>query len=290
MFSSEAFMISSDSALLSGGVRRAVFAALAVTMAFSAGACSTFGGKDDEVVVYSDDPPDKLYNEGLFNLNSNKYDKAASKFQELDKQHPYTEAGRKGALLEVYSQYKQGNYDEAATAAKRYVALHPTSPDAAYAQFLLGMSYYNKIPDVTRDQTRTQQALNALEEVPRKWPNSEYAEPARQRIQLARDQLAGKEMEIGRYYLKERNYIGAINRFKTVVTTHQTTRHVEEALARLAEAYMSMGIVGEAQTAAAVLGHNFPQSPWYKDTYTLMSTKGLTPREDKGSWISKAFG
>jgi outer membrane protein assembly factor BamD len=282
-------MISSDSALLSGNVRRAVFAALAVTMALSAGACSTFGGKDDEVVVYSDDPPDKLYNEGLFNLNSNKYDKAATKFQELDKQHPYTEAGRKGALLEVYAKYKQGEYDDAATAAKRYVALHPTSPDAAYAQFLLGMSYYNKIPDVTRDQSRTQQALTALEEVPRRWPDSEYAEPARQRIQLARDQLAGKEMEIGRFYLKERNYIGAINRFKTVVTQHQTTRHVEEALARLAEAYLSMGIVGEAQTAAAVLGHNFPQSPWYKDTYALMNSRGLAPREDKGSWISKAF-
>jgi outer membrane protein assembly factor BamD len=283
-------MISSESALSSGTARRAALAALAVSLAFSAGACSTFGGgKAEEVIVYSDDPPDKLYNEGLFNLNNNKFDRAAEKFQELDKQHAYTDYGRKGALLEVYAQYKQGNYDEAAASAKRYVALHPSSPDAAYAQFLMGMSYYNKIPDVTRDQSRTQQALEALEEVSRRWPDSEYAEPARQRVQLARDQLAGKEMEVGRYYLKERNYVGAINRFKTVVTVHQQTRHVEEALARLSEAYMALGIVNEAQTAAAVLGHNFPQSQWYKDTYTLMSSRGTAPREDRGSWISKAF-
>ncbi|MGQ4273143.1 outer membrane protein assembly factor BamD [Terrihabitans sp. B22-R8] len=283
-------MVSSVSALSSGGARRAVLTTLAVALAFSAGACSTFGGsKKDEVIVYSDDPPDKLYNEGLFNLNQNKFEQASKKFNELDKQHPYTEYGRKAGLLETYAQYKQGNYDESAASAKRYVTLHPSSPDAPYAQFLLGMSYYNKIPDVTRDQTRTQQALEALEDVIRKYPDSEYAEPARQRIQVARDQLAGKEMEIGRFYLKERNYVGAVNRFKTVVTVHQTTRHVEEALARLAEAYMALGIVGEAQTAAAVLGHNFPQSQWYKDTYALMSSKGMRPREDKGSWISKAF-
>lgn len=283
-------MVSSVSAPLSGGSRRAVFVALATVLAFSAGACSSFGGSKEEAIVYSDDPPDKLYNQGVFNLNQNKYDAASAKFQELDKQHPYTEYGRKAALLEVYAKYKKGDYDESATAAKRYVTLHPSSPDAAYAQFLLGMSYYNGIPDVTRDQSRTQQALDALQEVIRKYPDSEYAEPARQRIQLARDQLAGKEMDIGRYYLKEGNFVGAINRFKTVVTVHQTTRHVEEALARLAEAYMALGIVGEAQTAAAVLGHNFPQSEWYKDTYKLMASKGTAPREDKGSWISKAFG
>jgi outer membrane protein assembly factor BamD len=282
-------MISSVSALLSADLRSVRFAALAALFLFGLSACSTFAKDEEDPIVITDEPADKLYNEGLFLLNNGNYEKSSKKFKELDQQHPYTEWARKGHLMEVYSSYKQGNYDDASIAGKRYLALHPASEDAPYAQYLVAMSNYNQIPDVTRDQRRTQEALQALEEVVRKWPDSEYAGEARKRIAVARDQLAGKEMEIGRYYLKERNWIGAINRFKAVVVQHQTTRHVEEALARLTEAYMSLGIVAEAQTAAAVLGHNFPQSQWYKDTYKLMSSKGLEPREDKGSWISKAF-
>ena len=148
----------------------------------------------------------------------------------------------------------------ASIAAKRYITLHPGSPDAAYAQYLIASSYFDEIPDVTRDQARTEKALAALEEVIRKYPTTEYADSAKQKIEVARDQLAGKEMEIGRYYLKKKDYTGAINRFKVVVTKYQTTRHVEEALMRLTEAYMALGIIDEAQTAAAVLGHNFPDS------------------------------
>ena len=170
-----------------------------------------------------------------------------------------------------------GDYDDCVTAAQRYITLHPGSADAAYAQYLIGASNFEEIPDITRDQARTEKALGALEEVIRKYPTSEYAVSAKQKIEVARDQLAGKEMEIGRYYLDKKDYTGAINRFKVVVTKYQTTRHVEEALMRLTEAYMALGIVDEAQTAAAVLGHNFPDSIWYKHAYTLVKTGGVEP-------------
>jgi len=170
------------------------------------------------------------------------------------------------------------------------VALHPGSPDAAYAQYLIGASYYDQILDVTRDQARADKAIDALQEVVRKYPSSEYATAAKKKIEKARDQLAGKEMEIGRFYLNKRDFVGAINRFKVVVTQYQTTRHVEEALERLSEAYVALGIIDEAQTAAAVLGHNFPDSPWYKNAYDLVKTAGGEPTtENKDSWISRAF-
>src|SRR2546421_5212022 len=191
--------------------------------------------------------------------------------------------------MSAFAYYESGDYDDSVTAAKRYVTLHPGSSDAAYAQYLIGISYFDQIPDVTRDQTRTDRAVSALDEVVRKYPTTEYAIAAKKRIDIARDQLAGKEMQIGRYYMERHNYTGAINRFKVVVTQYQTTRHVEEALMRLTEAYMALGIVPEAQTAAAVLGHNFPDSPWYKDAYGLVRGGGLEPYEDQGSWISKAF-
>ena len=216
-------------------------------------------------------------------------DDAGKKFEEVDRQHPYSEWARKSLIMSAYAYYQAGSYDECVTASKRYIALHPGSPDAAYAQFLIGSSFYDEIPDITRDQARTEKALAALEEVVRKYPTSEYAVTAKQKMEVARDQMAGKEMQIGRYYLEKKDFTGAINRFKVVVTKYQTTRHVEEALERLTEAYMSLGIVGEAQTAAAVLGHNFPDSEWYKHAYNLVKGGGLEPSENKGSWISKAF-
>jgi outer membrane protein assembly factor BamD len=246
-----------------------------------------FFAKDDTFV---EEPADKLYNEGLYLMNQNSDPKAASKkFEEVDRQHPYSEWARKSLLMSAYAFYQGGDYDSCIGAATRYVTLHPGSPDAAYAQYLIAASHYDQIPDVSRDQGRTEKAMAALEEVIRKYPTSEYATNAKKKLEGARDQLAGKEMEIGRYNLEKRNYTGAINRFKTVVTQYQTTRHVEEALARLTEAYMSIGIVGEAQTAAAVLGHNFPDSRWYKDAYNLVKSGGLEPSENKGSYISRAF-
>ncbi|MGB3273646.1 MAG: outer membrane protein assembly factor BamD [Xanthobacteraceae bacterium] len=247
----------------------------------------TFGKKDDAFV---EEPAEKLYNQGLYLMNE-KSDlrEASKKFEEVDRQHPYSEWARKALLMSAYAFYQNGDYDSCIGAASRYVTLHPGSPDAAYAQYLIASSYYDQIPDISRDQARTDRAISALEEVIRKYPASEYATTAKRKLEGARDQLAGKEMSVGRYYMDRRDYTGGINRFKTVVTRYQTTRHVEEALYRLTEAYMALGIVGEAQTAAAILGHNFPDSRWYKDAYTLVKSGGLEPVENKGSWISRAF-
>jgi outer membrane protein assembly factor BamD len=240
--------------------------------------------------TFKDEPADKLYNEGLYLLNQKKDLKLASKkFEQVDREHPYSEWARKSLLMSAYSYYDAGDYDSCIGAATRYVTLHPGSPDAAYAQYLIAASQYDQIPDVTRDQGRTEKAIAALQEVIRKYPTSEYSVSAKAKLEGARDQIAGHEMAIGRYYMERRDYTAAINRFKTVVTQYQTTRHVEEALARLTEAYMAIGIVGEAQTAAAVLGHNFPDSRWYKDAYNLVKSGGLEPSENQGSYISRAF-
>jgi outer membrane protein assembly factor BamD len=262
------------------------FPGLAVCVLFAA---LLAGCADDKNAIAPDEPADKLYNEGLTLLNKKEFVDSAKKFEEVDRQHPYSDWGRKSLLMAAFAYYEGGKYDDTISAAKRYVTLHPGSSDAAYAQYLMASAYFDQIPDVTRDQARTERAMQVLAEVARKYPDTEYAESAKKKIEVARDQLAGKEMMIGRFYLEKRNFIGAINRFKAVVTQYQTTRHVEEALMRLTECYMALGIVNEAQTAAAVLGHNFPSSPWYQDAYKLVQTGGAEPRENKDSWISKAF-
>ncbi len=269
--------------------RRFAGAVAMLLLAVSLGACSGMNLFAKEETV-PDEAADRLYNEGLYLLNVKHDAKAAAKkFEEVDRQHPYSEWARKSLIMTAFSYYQGSSYDECIGAAQRYITLHPGSADAAYAQFLIGASNFEEIPDITRDQARTEKALGALQEVIRKYPNSEYAVSAKQKIEVARDQLAGKEMDIGRYYLEKKDYTGAINRFKVVVTKYQTTRHVEEALMRLTEAYMALGIVEEAQTAAAVLGHNFPDSVWYKHAYALLKGGGREPSENAGSWISKAF-
>src|SRR6202050_694628 len=249
--------------------------------------CSLFNKDEDSV---PDTPADKLYNEGLFLLNDKSdYKEAAKKFDEVDRQNPYSDWARKAVLMSAYAYYQSGQYDECINAAKRYITLHPGSPDAAYAQYLIGSSYYDQILDVTRDQARADKDITAFQEVVHKYPDSQYAIEAKRKVEMARDQLAGKEMEVGRFYLSRRDFSGAIKRFKVVVTQYQTTREVEEALERLTEAYVALGIVDEAQTAAAVLGHNFPDSPWYKDAYKLVKGAGGEPSENKDSWISRSF-
>jgi outer membrane protein assembly factor BamD len=209
-------------------------------------------------------------------------------FDEVDRQHPYSEDARKALIMSTFVSYRRGEYDDTISSANRYLTLYPGTSDAAYAQYLIGQSYFNQIPDVTRDQQKTQRALAAMQEVVQRYPDSEYADDAQKKILMTRDQLAGKEMQIGRYYLERREYLAAINRFKTVTTDYQDTRHVEEALERLTEANLAMGLVGEAQTAAAVLGHNFPDSRWYKDAYNLLKKKGVSP-QDNGGAVSEAF-
>ncbi len=248
------------------------------------------GEKDLDLSTYVEtiEPADALYNQGLANLNAGRLKEAAAKFEAVDRQHPYSEFGRKALLMSTFTNYRQGRYSEAVNSGQRYVTLYPTSDDAAYAQYLVGLSYFRQIKEVTQDQSEARKTIEAMNQVVERWPDSEYVEDAQEKIRFARDQLAGKEMQIGRYYLERREYIAAIRRFRGVVENYSNTRHVEEALARLAEAYFAMGIAPEAQTATAVLGHNFPESKWYKSSYQLLQSGGLEPRENRASWISKA--
>jgi outer membrane protein assembly factor BamD len=235
------------------------------------------------------DPVAELYNAGLEKLKAGSYKSAAKSFAEVERQHPYSKWATKALLMQAFANYQQNAYDDAINAADRFITLHPGHKDTAYAYYLTAISQYEQISDVRRDQSRTEKALEALEEVSKRFPQSPYAADAAKKATLARDHLAAKEMEVGRYYLKKGSYLAGINRFKKVVTDYQTTSQVPEALYRLTEGYMALGVVSEAQTAAAVLGQNFPNSQWYKDAYTLVSTDGQQPVENKTSWISRLF-
>ncbi len=282
--------IQKKSSLFGQSARLALAASLAFAVPASITACSSTDDIDLTTYVEQTDPPDVLYNQGLANLNAGRLKEASAKFQAIDRQHPYSEFARKAMVMGAFTNYRQGNYDEAITAGKRYVSLYPSTDDAAYAQYIVGLSYFRQIRDVTQDQRESRRAINAMNEVVQRWPESEYVEDAQTKIRFARDQLAGKEMQIGRYYQERREYIAAISRFRGVVERYSNTRHIEEALARLTETYYAMGLVSEAQTAAAVLGHNYPDSEWYQTSYKLLQTGGLEPREDKGSWLSRAAG
>lgn len=246
--------------------------------------------KDLDLTSYVEDvePADVLYNQGLANIEAGRLKEAVAKFQSIDRQHPYSEFGRKALVMTAFAQYRQGNYDDSIANASRFVTLYPSHPDAAYAQYIVGLSWFRQIRDVTQDQKEARRTVEAMDEVITRWPESQYVEDAKAKKRFARDQLAGKEMQIGRYYLERREYIASVKRFRYVVEVYSDTRHVEEALARLTETYFAMGLTSEAQTAAAVLGHNYPDSQWYRDSYKLLQTGGLEPRENRGSWISKA--
>ncbi|MBW3095912.1 outer membrane protein assembly factor BamD [Pseudohoeflea coraliihabitans] len=268
---------------------RLLAAAGLVGLSLVLGACQN-GDPDIDISNYaaSLDPADQLYNEGLANMQAGNMTEASRKFEAITKQHPYSEYGRKAMVMQTFVQYRQGQHQEAINSGKRFVNLYPNDPDAAYAQYIVGLAYFKQIPAVTRDQRPSARAIEAMNEVVERYPDSEYVDDAQAKIRYARDQLAGKEMQIGRYYLERREYVAAANRFRTVVETYPNTRQVEEALARLVETYYAMGLTSEAQTAAAVLGHNFPDSQWYADSYKLLQTGGLEPRENKGSWVSRA--
>ena len=234
------------------------------------------------------EPIAKLYNGALESLRDKEYRTAAKKFGEVERQHPYSIWATRAILMQAYAQYQRNSYDDTVNAAKRFITLHPGHKDAPYAYYLVAVSYYEQISDVKRSQANTMRALAALEEVNRRFPGTNYARDAQAKSVLARDHLAGKEMEIGRYYQNKKAYLASINRFKTVVTRYQTTSHTPEALYRLTETYLALGVRGEAQTAAAVLGHNYPSSVWYRDAYSLLQGQGLSPQRNKKSWISRA--
>ncbi|MDP4823568.1 MAG: outer membrane protein assembly factor BamD [Aestuariivirgaceae bacterium] len=255
----------------------------------SASADKTSGLEPDLAAANDTEPVAVLYNKGLKNLQKGYYKTAAKDFDEVERQHPYSAWATRAILMAAYSQYMRNSYDDAINAAQRFISLHPGHKDAAYAYYLVAISYYEQIVDVKRDQSVTEKALAALDEVGTRFPGNAYAADAAAKAVLARDHLAGKEMEVGRYYLKRRSLLAAVNRFKTVVIKYQTTTQTPEALYRLTEAYYSLGVMSEAQTAAAVLGHNYPSSQWYKDAYTLLKTGGLEPQENTDSWLSKAW-
>jgi outer membrane protein assembly factor BamD len=231
----------------------------------------------------------KLYNQGLEQLNKGQSKSAISKFSEVERKYPYSSFATKAILMQAYASYRAARWDDAIIAANRFITLHPGHRDTGYAYYLIAVSNYNKIADRKRDQSATKQALAALEEVAERYPGTAYAADATQKAVVARDHLAGHEMEVGRYYYSERSYLAGINRFKRVITEYRNSSQTPEALYRLAEGYMALGILSEAQTAAAVLGYNYPDSEWYRDAYQLVSSDGQAPVQNDESWISKAF-
>ena len=219
-------------------------------------------------------------------LNKGQFETAARKFEELDRDHPYSIEARRAIVMAAYSYFRAGQYPEAIATARRYTTLHPGTKYAAFAHHIIASSYFEEISGPKNDQTNTRKALAELKILKSRYPNSKYAMQSDNRIRIARDNLAANEMEIGRYYLKRRSYTAAINRFKIVARDYQDTRHIEEALMRLTETYLALGIRDEAQNTAALLGYNFPKSRWYKDAYDLLKYDGLAPKRDPKSWLS----
>ena len=262
---------------------------LILPMTLPLGGCSYFSSEDASAAVVVADPPGQLFAEADAAMNDGSFGAAAKKFEAVDREHPYSPFARRAIVMGAFAHFKNASYNNAIKAGRRYTTLHPGTKEASLAHHIIASSYYKQIKDPARDQRITKAALKELEILVRRYPDSEYAKKANNRIRICKDVLAAAEMNVGRYYLRRSNYLAAVNRFKTVVTDFQTTAHVEEALMRLTEAYLSLGIRHEAQTAAAVLGHNFPNSKWYKDAYALLATDGLSPQASSGSWMSKAW-
>ncbi|MCV2871408.1 outer membrane protein assembly factor BamD [Defluviimonas sp. WL0050] len=220
---------------------------------------------------------------------SRKSEEAVKYFAEVERLYPYSEWAKRALIMQAFAYHKHREYEESRAAAQRYIDTYPAEEDAAYAKYLLALSYYDQIDEVGRDQGLTFQALQALRAVIEEYPDSDYARSSILKFDLAFDHLAAKEMEIGRYYLKRKHYTAAINRFRVVVENFQTTTHVPEALHRLVEAYLSLGFTDEAQTAGAILGHNFQSTDWYEDSYALLTGRGLKPEAKGDSWLSKVY-
>ena len=247
------------------------------------------GCSGDDEEVYVEHPVEDLYNEAMDLLLAESYNAAAAAFEEVDRQHPYSVWATKAQLMSAFAHYQSTNYDETVLAAERFIELHPGSSDAPYARYLVGLSFYEQISDVGRDQRNTELALEAFEDVVLRYPDTRYARDAALKISLARDHLAGKEMEVGRTYQGLEFYLAAINRFRNVISEYETTSHAPEALLRLTECYLALGVVGEAQAAAAVLGYNFPGSQWYREAYALLQEEELEPRLNESSWLARIF-
>lgn len=272
------------------GVKSGVrFLGMAVALGLLMG-CGGGGSKGKEAALESL-TAEQIYEKGEYSLEVDKRPKDALRyFQEVERLYPYSQWAKRALIMQAYSNHQAKNYEEARGAAQRFLDFYPGDEDAAYAQYLMALSYYDQIEEVGRDQGLTFQALQSMRTVIEQYPESEYAKSAMLKFDLAFDHLAAKEMEIGRYYLKRGNYTAAINRFRTVVQDFQTTTHTAEALLRLTEAYLALGFPAEAQTAAAILGHNYQSSPFYQDAYKLLQGRGLEPVAAKGDgWLSTVY-
>jgi len=228
-----------------------------------------------------------LYNEGMDNMAKGRYPQAIHDFQELGRQYPYSGWATRGDIMTAYAQLKNEQYDESLVTIDRFIKMHPGYQNLDYMYYLKGLNYYYQMTDVGRDQSNTEMAMDAFQEVVSRYPQSIYARDAKLKITLCRDHLAGKEMNVGRYYEQQKQYLSAINRFRTVVTKYQTTSQTPEALYRLTETYIAIGVTDEAVRAAAILGYNYPSSPWYAKAYALLTKKKLAPAGKMQSWPTR---
>ncbi|HEU0223376.1 MAG TPA: outer membrane protein assembly factor BamD [Paracoccaceae bacterium] len=264
--------------------RPSLFAGAAIAAALLVAACS--GEKE---VAAEDRPPDELFATAQAQLDRGNAEEAGPLFDEVERLYPYSSWAKRAMIMSAFSYYRAQRFDLAEQAARRYLEFYPADKDAAYAQYLIGLSYYDQIVDVGRDQDLTLKALRALKETELRYPDSEYARQAKLKYDLTLDHLAGKEMEIGRYYLKRGHYLAAANRFRAVIEEYQTTSQTAEALHRLVECYLALGLTDEAQTAGAILGHNFAASDWYQNSYALLTGSGLRPEARGDGWLKSIY-
>jgi outer membrane protein assembly factor BamD len=262
---------------------RPIRLAAALAVGLLAAACS---GTEEE--AYVEKPVEELYNNAVNAMSTGNHFRAARLFDEVERQHPYSVWATRALLQAAYAHYQANKYDDAIVALDRFIQLNPSNRDVAYAYYLKALCNYEQITDVARDARMTELSLQSLQEVVRRFPETPFARDARVKIDLTYDHLAGKEMEVGRFYLKRGQWLAAINRFRTVVDKYQTTGHVPEALHRLVESYMALGLVDEARRSAAVLGHNYPGSEWYQDSYALVGT-GELPKDERPGVVSRTL-
>jgi outer membrane protein assembly factor BamD len=261
--------------------------ALAATFLLIALVLSACASDDDKPLP--DKPVEELYNSATDLMQKKEYGSAAKEFEEVERQHPYSQWATRAQLMAAYAQYQAMDYDPAIATLDQFIQLHPGNSNIAYAYYMRALCFYERLADVRRDQSNALNALKALQDVVSRFPNTTYARDAVLKIALVNDHLAGAEMEVGRNYLKQKLFTAAVGRFRTVVEKYQTTSHVPEALHRLVECYLALGITNEAKATAAVLGHNFPGSKWYEDSYALMTQNHLTPDEQDNSWIGRTW-
>ena len=240
-------------------------------------------------IVLEDKAAEEIFNSGEREILRKRYSDAAEKFTEVERLYPYSDWAKRALIMQVYSYHKDQSYDNVVSAANRFIEFHPYDKDVPYAYYLIGLSYYDRVLAIGRDQELAKEALKVFNLIKEEYPESEYASNSEIKFNFLMDHLATKEMEVGRYYLKRSHYAPAINRFRGVIEEFSTTSQVPEALHRLVEAYLSLGLMNEAQTAGAILGYNYKSSDWYERSFELLSSKGLKPKSSGNSWLNKVY-